>query len=273
MWYLSPLRDEKTPSFKVDQVKNRFYDWGGNNDGGDIIDLVCALYNESFKAALERLKGDFSSSIDNSYKKTVIDTSKAKPRNTLQLIEARPLENSALIYYISSTRKINIEIAKKYLCEVWFNIVENGLPTQKKNQYAIGFKNDHGFYEFRNQYLKGYIGDSGENKTITTLNLKSGGDIAVFEGFMDFMSFLTENKLSDFKSSVLVLNSNSNWKHVEKTLSGYSFNRAFYFMDNDESGISTKEKLESVISATTHIDKSTIYKNFKDYNQYLTQKS
>ena len=37
--YLSPLREEHTPSFKVDYVRNLWYDFG-LGEGGSIIDLV-----------------------------------------------------------------------------------------------------------------------------------------------------------------------------------------------------------------------------------------
>ncbi len=36
-WYLSPLREEKTPSFKVNRKLNRWYDHGLGK-GGNIID-------------------------------------------------------------------------------------------------------------------------------------------------------------------------------------------------------------------------------------------
>lgn len=40
--YLSPLREEHTPSFKVDYVRNLWYDFG-LGEGGSIIDLVMRL--------------------------------------------------------------------------------------------------------------------------------------------------------------------------------------------------------------------------------------
>ncbi len=42
-WYLSPLRDEKTPSFKVNRKLNRWYDHGIGK-GGNVIDFAI-LYN------------------------------------------------------------------------------------------------------------------------------------------------------------------------------------------------------------------------------------
>ena len=42
LWYLSPLRAEDTPSFKINQHRNLWYDFG-TGEGGDILDLVKQL--------------------------------------------------------------------------------------------------------------------------------------------------------------------------------------------------------------------------------------
>ncbi len=42
LWYLSPLRTEFTPSFKINTAMNAWYDFGAA-EGGDIIDLVKKL--------------------------------------------------------------------------------------------------------------------------------------------------------------------------------------------------------------------------------------
>lgn len=42
-WYLSPLREERTPSFKVNDNLNEWYDFG-ISAGGDIIELGKHLY-------------------------------------------------------------------------------------------------------------------------------------------------------------------------------------------------------------------------------------
>src|SRR5690554_1911396 len=42
-FYLSPYREEKTPSFKVDPVKNLWVDFGDGNTGGTLIDLVLKM--------------------------------------------------------------------------------------------------------------------------------------------------------------------------------------------------------------------------------------
>jgi len=44
-WYLSPIRKESTPSFKVSKILNRWYDHGLGK-GGNIIDLVIEMKHQ-----------------------------------------------------------------------------------------------------------------------------------------------------------------------------------------------------------------------------------
>ncbi len=53
-WYLSPLRDEKTASFKVDRRLNVWYDHG-TGKGGDLIDFGTLYFNCSISDLLSRL--------------------------------------------------------------------------------------------------------------------------------------------------------------------------------------------------------------------------
>ncbi len=56
LWYCSPLRaGDSNPSFKVDTEYNIWYDHG-LAAGGNILDLVCALQNATFKEALRILE-------------------------------------------------------------------------------------------------------------------------------------------------------------------------------------------------------------------------
>ena len=43
-WYLSPLRDEKEPSFKVNRNKNVWYDHGLGK-GGTLVDFAMEYYH------------------------------------------------------------------------------------------------------------------------------------------------------------------------------------------------------------------------------------
>ena len=53
--YLSPLREERTPSFKVDYVQNLWYDFG-LGEGGTLLTLVMRLERCNSREAVRRLQ-------------------------------------------------------------------------------------------------------------------------------------------------------------------------------------------------------------------------
>jgi DNA primase len=58
-WYLSPLREEKTPSFKINRRLNRWYDHGLGK-GGNLIDFGIEYHHCSVGKLLDKLNGNFS---------------------------------------------------------------------------------------------------------------------------------------------------------------------------------------------------------------------
>ena len=63
----SPFRSEKTPSFKINPIKNTWYDFGAGF-WGTILDLVMKLENKDTKQAVKKLRelaGDTTSSNNN----------------------------------------------------------------------------------------------------------------------------------------------------------------------------------------------------------------
>ena len=58
-WYSSPLRNEKTPSFKVNRKLNRWYDHGLGK-GGNIIDFAILYNNCTIGEFLRQLSGHYA---------------------------------------------------------------------------------------------------------------------------------------------------------------------------------------------------------------------
>src|SRR5438874_13426296 len=58
-WYLSPLREEKEASFKVNRKLNLWYDHGLGK-GGSIIDFGMLYYKCSIPAFIQKLSESFS---------------------------------------------------------------------------------------------------------------------------------------------------------------------------------------------------------------------
>jgi hypothetical protein len=152
-------------------------------------------------------------------------------------------------------RCVDIEIARLHCKEVRYNA--NGKPY-----FAVGFRNDAGGYELRNKYFKGCT-----SKDVTSMKTDSD-TCQLFEGFMDYLSFLTMKNLRQSKVDVIILNSLSNLPKAKHVLSAYG--SVATFLDNDEAGKRAVQELKSVFKQLT--DHSEFYAKHKDLNDYLMNK-
>jgi len=246
--FLSPFRKETTASLSVNYVKNLWFDHGLSL-GGNIVNLVSRLEGCSFAEATQRLEeGSFSF-----HRKDISMPEKRKSEIVIRKIQ--PLANPALLEYLKE-RRISIDIAKANCEEVYYSV--NDKPF-----FAVGFKNDTGGYELRSKYFKGCT-----SKDITS-HISGRSCCQLFEGFMDYLSFLTMKNWQRSPVDAIVLNSLANLSKVENRLAGY--NSVALFLDNDEAGKRAAESLCSVCKEV--IDQSAHYAKHKDLNEYLCNRS
>lgn len=213
-WYSSPLRQERTPSFKVNTERNQWYDFA-TGEHGDIIDLVCALHRCSTAEALQRLRREIGLPLnDFSFGGTKISAQQG-----LEILSVQPISSSQLQRY-GSECGISPSQLEKYCSEVRYR-------SGERSYYALGFPNDAGGWELRNPYFKGCIAP----KAISMLGT-GAKSVQVFEGFMDFLSWRTlhPNEPSDS----LVLNSLALLPRALPQLQAYPCVESF--LDNDDAG-------------------------------------
>lgn len=243
-WYLSPFRNEKTASFKVSKQWNNWRDFS-EGKSGNIIDLIIKIKNVDVKSALDFLN-DVTSFSFQKQKPIATEIEKTK-------ITVKKIENFALQKYLG-LRRLDLKIVKTYCKEAHY--LQNN-----KNYFSIAFKNDLGGYELRNKYSKRCIG-----KKATTHFQNNSSKILVFEGFIDFLSYLTINRIREkLTDDFLILNSLSLLKKSTELLSKYS--TIELYLDNDNSGKQSTNFLKREFK--TVVDKSEIYTNQKDLNEYL----
>ena len=258
LMYLSPLRTEKHASFKVNTELNLWYDFGIGR-GGNIIDLAELLYNSSDVSYLIRqIERNAPSGVSVSLPKAKPNT----PQNSFENIQVLSITHPALIKYLGE-RCIDIEIARTVCKELHFD-------TRGKHYFGIGFPNIAGGYEIRNPFFKGGI----TPKDISLFhNEESKQSCFVFEGFIDFLSFMMlRRKENDGlkRQDYLVLNSVSNIQKALEPLSHYE--NVQCFLDNDEAGRNAYLRLSKEFGNLV-TDASTLYSGFKDLNEYLCAES
>ncbi len=256
LWYKSPLRHEHTPSFKVETALNCWYDFGLGK-GGNIIDLAAELYQSNDLCYLMRCIAD-------SYPVPSVPTvaSSFAPRHSapsMKRFEVVPLEHRALVAYLQE-RGIPAYIAKAKCKEVHYSA--NG-----RFYFAVAFENISGGWELRNRYFKGCRG----RKDISYLPWARDGpstECAMFEGFIDYLSALTLGIVSG--TDAIILNSVVNVNKVMPYLKNYITINCY--LDNDTAGQTAFTKLTAIYGSTV-IDRSMLYSEFNDLNEYLTNQS
>lgn len=256
LWYKSPLRHEQTPSFKVETTLNCWYDFGLGR-GGNIIDMATELYQSTDLRHLMRC-------IANSYPVPSVQTvASSFPQRhsapSMERFEVMPLEHRALVAYLQE-RGIPAHIAKANCKEVHYSI--NGKPY-----FAVAFANVSGGWELRNRYFKG----CRRRKDISYLPWARDGpstECVVFEGFIDYLSALTLDIISE--ADAIMLNSVVNVHKAVPYLKGYTAINCY--LDNDNAGKTALSELAAKYGSAV-IDRSTLYSEFNDLNEYLTHQS
>ncbi len=247
-WYHSPLRDEKTPSFKVNRKLNRWYDHGIGK-GGDLVDFAILYYHCTISELLQSLSGNLSLH-QPVYQHSFV---KHKPENHIRILKDFTLSSPALLRYLKQ-RRIPFQIADRYCREVRYELNE-------KTYYAIGFKNDFGGFELRNPYLKG----SSSPKGITTFD-NSADEVVVFEGFTDFLSFQTVHQnIPENGFDFVVLNSVSFFEKARTFMEKHDVVRLY--MDRDATGQNCSRY--ALALSNKYKDESSLYKNHKDFNDWI----
>ncbi len=246
-WYLSPIRNEKTPSFKVDRNKNLWFDFGLGK-GGSLVDLIL-LYKQCTIAEIINNSTDVTLNKFPLYK---IDHPIQDGFGKLQILSEQTIKSYALIDYLKA-RNIPLTIAQKYCSEITYQI-------GSKKFFAIGFRNDCGGYELRNKYIK----LSSSPKGLTTIR-NSEKNLAVFEGYFDFLSFITVTLTQPYATDYLILNSLAFFERTKDIVSRYS--TVDLFLDNDLAGQNCS--LAARRENAKFSDRSSLYSDYKDLNDWL----
>jgi hypothetical protein len=250
-WYNSPLRSERTPSFKIDRKLNLWYDHGMGK-GGNLVDFGVLYFNCSIADFLGRLNQP-NTSFPFHQSDVLLKDNNNNAASKIRLIEVKNITDSRLLGYLGR-RAITGEIANTYCMEIHFEV-------NRKQHSCIGFKNNAGGHELRNAYYKGTIAP----KNFTFMQ-NGHSTVAVFEGFMDFLSFITEKeKLLTIPANYLILNSLAFFEKARMLMENH--NNIFLFLDNDEAGKNITAK--ATASTAKYIDKSGIYSQCKDLNDWL----
>ena len=254
--YRSPLREETHPSFKVDTEKNLWIDYGEGR-GGSIFDLCMRMEGCTLSEAIRRLG---QNAPDNGIYSSLNDFMPNNSQPMMAINGARRLigiSDTLPPYfqeYLMKERCIDLEKATPFLKCISYEV-------RGRHYQAIGFANLSGGYELRDdKTFKGTIAP----KDITPIFTDRAEPVCIFEGFMDFLSFLSMKE--EITNHCLVMNSVSNVARTIRYLNDRHLTHIRAFLDNDEAG---RRAVQDFIKAGFHVEDMNIhYKDFKDLNEY-----
>ena len=254
--YCSPLREETHPSFKVDTEKNLWIDYGEGR-GGSIIDLCMRMEGCTLSEAIRRLGQNAPVNDTYSFLNDFVPNN-SQPMMAIngarRLIGISDTLPPYFQEYLMKERCIDLEKAMPFLkcisCEV-----------RGRRYQAIGFANLSGGYELRDdKTFKGTIAP----KDITPIFTDRAEPVCIFEGFMDFLSFLSMKE--EITNHCLVMNSVSNVARTIRYLNDRHLTHIRTFLDNDEAG---RRAVQDFIKAGFHVEDMNIhFQDFKDLNEY-----
>lgn len=247
-FYFAIDRCETVPSLSVDYVKNKAFDFGTGRSF-DVISIVQLIKKCSVSDALRYLQS--FTGID----EYILISNEPEKGKNYKILNVGEIRHPALIQYLNS-RKILPK--NEFIKEIHYEI-------NSKRYFGVGFFNDSGGLEIRNKYSKICLGN--KDITLITNDQKHYQDVVVFEGFFDFLTYMTINTLLQETSDFLILNSTAMLFKVENKLKDY--NRISLFLDNDANGKRVKDMMRSKYSNIE--DCSLLYLNYKDLNEWYCQ--
>ena len=258
--YRSPLREETHPSFKVDTEKNLWIDYAEGR-GGSIIALCIRLEGCTLSEAICRLGQNALEHTAycscSSKRETSISPNQRKDitaSGTRRLTSISDTLPPHLQEYLKKERCIDLEKATPFLKCISYEVRE-------RRYEAIGFANSSGGYELRDNHLfKGTIAP----KDITPIFEDKAQPVCLFEGFMDFLSFLSMKE--EVTNQCLVMNSVSNVVRSIHYLNKRNITSVRAFLDNDDAG--RKAVQEFVNTGFKVEDMAVYYRDFKDLNEF-----
>ncbi len=269
-WFLSPLRRESNPSFKVDRRTQRWHDFGGTSErGGDIVDFVRSYRTgvdgsklgtgQALKEIASLLEGSGLVPAD---RRVSTDTIAIEPKKKtpLRILYVGEVESPALKEYLSS-RGIEPDGAMPYVRQLHYENTVNG-----GRYFGLAWRNLRGGWELRNPYAKVSIGPKDASSFVIPNGKQPG--TAVFEGMTDF---LTYKQLAGDRArqAAIVMNSAS---MLDRTIT-YANRRSGegpidLWLQNDRQGLQVTEAFREAIPSATV--KNGSYSQYADLNDYLT---
>lgn len=260
--YFSPFRSERTPSFFINKQKNTWTDFG-SGVGGGVLKLLEMLMGLDKAAAFDWLSQQNPNAIV--YTPPTLPSGKRTTEHPVKVLYDESITQGALLEYIQK-RGLMMEYVNPYCRQLYYEIAGKG------RRFGIGFPNNNDGWVIRSEHMK-ICTDS----FFTTIDINGRfngsltcNSVVVFEGFMNFLSYMQYNHRAVPISDVCVLNSTVNARRAMGYLAAHSLINCA--TDNDATGTKCLEEIRSGCPNSQVIDRRGLYEGYNDFNDFIQGK-
>lgn len=279
--YFSPFRDEREPSMRV-TVNSADGSWvwadyggsptGGRHvDGGGVLEMVRRLSGAVGDAEAVSVLREIAACSESAILEAepMRDRRQAKENGIVIDDVSAEFTCGSLLRYAVEVRRIPEPLLKRYCRQLRYH--PRSAPS--RSYTAIGFPNNAGGWALRGSGRGAKLNSAWG---LTTLgpdgSLRADGSAAsprclLFEGFMDFLSYLAWRGVSAPDADVCVLHSASNLVHARDWAMAHAAVRSFF--DNDRAGDTATGTLASWCEGAgiDYKDGRGAYASRKDLNE------
>ena len=288
LWYASPFRAEKEPSFHVSKGKKYQWVWKDFGDeGGGVIDFIMRYHgHRSLKKALDYLKTlypnelpIFTSNHQNRVGEEASQTTpdlfsfhgqmekdpEFSPPRQLEFREVHEIHNPLIYDYLCKERAIPRRLVDKYIKEVsYYN------RKLDKVLWGFGMKNQSGGYEIR-AATDAYSFKSALIKRDVTIIKGSQPhrqSVNVVEGMTDFLSLLAMYNTTQLAGDTIIMHSLSSYNRTADIIRKNSYQHIHTFLDNHTSADKYNERFQKDFGEKV-TNESSLFAPHEDLNDAL----
>lgn len=249
-------KDQNSGSIAVNN--SGFTDFRSTEKGGKILKAMKVFENKDWYQAIQELESK-SSYKNYEFKNNQVqkEINKAKENlaaeSSVKINYVGEVNNPKILDYYNK-RGISADVVRANLKQVYYE-------NKGRKYFSAGIKNNSGSYNVRGEGFKSVI---GEHNDISVL--KGNGNVIVFEGMFEYLTYCEMLQKKRLEETVVILNSIKNSENLITFIKANNFNNIDLLLNGDKEGDSATVKILENIEGAKDVRKKFNITNKMDLN-------